>query len=157
MSKWFRWVLLVAIIIVAGTIYYFYGTGDRNITDFESCAKKYPVMETYPAQCRTSDGRTFTEPTPIPSTAASSSGATLQLSSAWQVCETDSDCVETQPDCCGCSNGGTQVGINKKYLAAWQSEIAKACQDIGCPAVYVCTEGKISCNSNKVCEFKRNQ
>ena len=32
-----------------------------SITDFESCAAAgYPVMESYPEQCRTPDGQTFT-------------------------------------------------------------------------------------------------
>jgi hypothetical protein len=31
------------------------------INDFDSCAAVYPVMETYPEQCRTPDGRTFTK------------------------------------------------------------------------------------------------
>ena len=34
---------------------------DSSITDFASCAKKYPVQMTYPEQCRTPDGRTFTQ------------------------------------------------------------------------------------------------
>ena len=32
----------------------------KNIADFESCAKAgFPIMESYPEQCRTPDGRTF--------------------------------------------------------------------------------------------------
>lgn len=42
------------------------------ITDFETCAQAgYPIMESYPAQCRTPDGQTFiqkTSTTPSPST-----------------------------------------------------------------------------------------
>jgi hypothetical protein len=33
----------------------------NNIVDFESCAKEYPVLETYPEQCMTSDGKSFTK------------------------------------------------------------------------------------------------
>lgn len=33
-----------------------------EVTDFESCVNAgNPILETYPAQCRTPDGRTFTE------------------------------------------------------------------------------------------------
>lgn len=31
------------------------------VTNFEECAKVYPVMESYPAQCRTPDGRHFVQ------------------------------------------------------------------------------------------------
>jgi hypothetical protein len=33
------------------------------IDTFEKCAAKYPVMTSYPEQCRTPDGRIFTGPT----------------------------------------------------------------------------------------------
>ena len=35
--------------------------GNPTINDFESCAKEYPVLETYPEQCKTNDGRSFTK------------------------------------------------------------------------------------------------
>jgi hypothetical protein len=35
--------------------------GNPAIYDFESCAKKYPVRETYPEQCAMPDGPTFTK------------------------------------------------------------------------------------------------
>ena len=35
----------------------------KNINSFEECAKAgYPVMQTYPRQCKLPDGRNFTEP-----------------------------------------------------------------------------------------------
>ena len=33
--------------------------GNPAIKDFESCAKKYPVMETYPERCQVPDGPSF--------------------------------------------------------------------------------------------------
>ncbi|MDD2785322.1 MAG: hypothetical protein PHS79_00340 [Patescibacteria group bacterium] len=33
-----------------------------TINNFEDCAKYYPVMESYPEQCRTPDGRLFVRP-----------------------------------------------------------------------------------------------
>lgn len=32
------------------------------ITNYDECAAKYPILETYPTQCRTPDGRTFVGP-----------------------------------------------------------------------------------------------
>lgn len=36
-------------------------SGSEGVGDFESCAKKFPVLETYPEQCKTDDGKTFTK------------------------------------------------------------------------------------------------
>jgi hypothetical protein len=33
----------------------------ESISTFDQCAAKYPVMESYPRQCRTPDGKSFTE------------------------------------------------------------------------------------------------
>ena len=68
-------------------------------------------------------------------------------------CEQDSDCVETQADCCSCNSGGEQIGINKKYLKEWENTLAEKCQDIGCITLFNCKEGKVICENNK-CEFK---
>lgn len=35
--------------------------GNPVIYDFDSCAKKYPVMEIYPEQCTIPNGPTFTK------------------------------------------------------------------------------------------------
>ncbi len=35
--------------------------GNPTIKDFDSCAKKYPVVETFPEQCSIPDGPTFTK------------------------------------------------------------------------------------------------
>ncbi len=35
--------------------------GNPAINDFESCANKYPVMETYPERCQIPDGPSFTK------------------------------------------------------------------------------------------------
>jgi hypothetical protein len=46
---------------------YTFGKGDvdpaimQSITDFDSCALLYPVMESYPERCLTPDGRSFTK------------------------------------------------------------------------------------------------
>lgn len=35
--------------------------GNPPIQDFDSCAQKYPVMETYPQRCAIPNGPTFTK------------------------------------------------------------------------------------------------
>lgn len=35
--------------------------GNPEVADFESCAARYPVIETYPEQCVMPDGPTFTK------------------------------------------------------------------------------------------------
>ena len=58
--------VLVALVIIAGLFFAFAANKGQqqllSITNFEQCANAgYPVMESYPRQCRTPDGRTFTE------------------------------------------------------------------------------------------------
>ncbi|MCK5084683.1 MAG: hypothetical protein KAQ64_03445 [Candidatus Pacebacteria bacterium] len=72
----------------------------------------------------------------------------------WRNCEQDSDCVETQADCCSCRNGGKQIGINKKYLKNWENTLTEKCQDIGCIALFNCKKGEVVCKDNK-CEFQK--
>ena len=61
-------VLLLAVVIIAGVFVYM-ALNQQNevgrISSFEECkAAWYPIMESYPEQCKTPDGRTFTN-TPI--------------------------------------------------------------------------------------------
>ncbi len=53
--------LVVLVIAIAGA--WWYGTRHNatwtSITTFEQCAQLYPVMESYPEQCATPDGRSF--------------------------------------------------------------------------------------------------
>lgn len=39
---------------------------DSEIKSFANCAAVYPVMESYPRQCKTKDGRTYAEELPAP-------------------------------------------------------------------------------------------
>jgi hypothetical protein len=53
--------------VIAGVVLLIVGVVVWNLTkvgafhSFEDCAAKYPVMESYPEQCRTPDGRIFTK------------------------------------------------------------------------------------------------
>lgn len=53
-------VILVLIVIAVFTVTYYQDQGLEQVTDFDSCALAgYPIMESYPEQCITPDGRTF--------------------------------------------------------------------------------------------------
>lgn len=54
-------VLSILSVIGAGSFYLFNRQQLTAINSFEECAKKYPVLESYPAQCNTSDGRHFVQ------------------------------------------------------------------------------------------------
>lgn len=65
MKKWgIR--ILVAFLIIVGAFgaFYFYQQQQKiaGISSFEECADAgFPIMESYPPQCRTSDGKNFTQ------------------------------------------------------------------------------------------------
>jgi len=55
---------IVIILLILGLVALWYQNSVKiqNITSFEECAAAgYPVMESYPEQCKTPDGRTFTK------------------------------------------------------------------------------------------------
>lgn len=69
------WWIILAIIVIIGLLIFLRGNedtwikdgsgnwvmhGNPAIQDFDSCAKKYPVRETYPEQCQVPSGPTFT-------------------------------------------------------------------------------------------------
>lgn len=58
--------LIVIFVIIALTIFLIIleHFQVKKIDNFEKCSAKYPIMETYPSQCRTPDGRTFVEIVP---------------------------------------------------------------------------------------------
>lgn len=55
--------IAVALLIILAGFYFYYdnkSTTALSVSSFEDCAKAgYPIMESYPEQCRTPDGRTF--------------------------------------------------------------------------------------------------
>lgn len=54
----------IVILLVLGAVYFVlnYQKEQPVVTDFDSCAAAgYPIMESYPRQCATPDGRSFTE------------------------------------------------------------------------------------------------
>lgn len=54
--------LIAGVAVVSGfLIFYQNQLKIKSINSFEDCAKYYPVMESYPAQCNTPDGRHFVQ------------------------------------------------------------------------------------------------
>ena len=49
------------ILLLVVVVLYWYGNKVPTVSSFAICAEKYPVMESYPRQCKTPDGRTFRE------------------------------------------------------------------------------------------------
>ncbi len=70
MKKTLLIAVIIAIVIVAGFLawWQFVREAPKPITNFEECAAAgNPVMESYPRQCRTKNGRNFVEILPSPS------------------------------------------------------------------------------------------
>lgn len=54
--------VLGVLLIVLGIFFGFRYLEMKSVSNFDECAARgFPIMETYPAQCRTPDGRTFTQ------------------------------------------------------------------------------------------------
>ncbi len=61
MNKNFIWIILLVVIIALGALVIYTPKVEPKILSFADCAKVYPVMESYPRQCKTPDGRTYAE------------------------------------------------------------------------------------------------
>lgn len=73
MKKFLLIIIIIIIVVLLSTLSILYIKQrqilaiDRSIRSFADCAKAgYQIMETYPEQCRTKDGRTFTKAIPDP-------------------------------------------------------------------------------------------
>jgi hypothetical protein len=54
--------MFITLVAAFGLYGVFYTLPSSEINSFDSCIKAgYPVMESYPRQCKTADGRTFVE------------------------------------------------------------------------------------------------
>ncbi len=64
MKQFIFWGILIVILAVAviGWVYKSRETPNTSVSNFEECAAKgYPVLKSYPRQCKTPNGKTFTE------------------------------------------------------------------------------------------------
>lgn len=76
--------ILIVLVIVAGLLLALSQTAKEqrmlSIQSYQDCVQAgYPVMESYPSQCRTPDGRLFVNPNeqaPMPPTEQATSSAT---------------------------------------------------------------------------------
>jgi hypothetical protein len=80
----------------------------------------------------------------------------LVFHTAWKNCLNDSDCVETQKDCCLCNSGGEKISINSLFLAEWDNLLKKNCKNTVCPSVSSCQIG-ISLCKEKRCFFEASE
>jgi len=102
------------------------------ITSFEECtAAGYPVMESYPRQCKTSDGRTFVEDIPV------SKGDFEPVTN----CQSDEECMlineELEYRCCWAGACDAVDYSQDKWIAvnkAWFEEGKAA----SCPSTQEC-------------------
>lgn len=50
-------------------------------------------------------------------------------------CESDSDCLMVNGDCCGCELGGSSIAINAKYADYWNKKLVPECKEFSCPDI----------------------
>jgi hypothetical protein len=76
-------ILLASLLIVTTSAFVWYVASERNrslITNYEECAAAgYPILESYPEQCRIPDGKTFTRTTGTTSESITVSGTLVCL------------------------------------------------------------------------------
>jgi len=74
----------------------------------------------------------------------------------WRNCSHDTDCIETQANCCDCRHGGRQVAINRGYLNKWREILSEKCQNVTCITLMSCRNGQVICEEGE-CRFKKEK
>lgn len=107
-----------------------------EITSFEECAAAgYPVMESYPEQCRTPDGRNFvreiprSQPPGSPYLYLTEAEIKREIAEA-NYCEAHADCVDVDSKCpfgCYTHVNKAEAGVIREMIHAFQSTCAYAC------------------------------
>lgn len=60
--KYILIVLVLAVLVAGGVLWCFYNKSEVEVNNFDECIMAgYPALESWPRQCRTSDGRNFVE------------------------------------------------------------------------------------------------
>jgi hypothetical protein len=77
----------------------------------------------------------------------------LIFHTAWKNCQDDSDCTETQKDCCSCDSGGEQISINNLFFTEWSNLLRKNCKNSVCSVLKKCQAGISVCKEKK-CFFE---
>jgi hypothetical protein len=102
----------------------------KNITSFEECVKAgYPILESYPRQCRTPDGRNFI------------SGTDFMEVNQNTSCSKDKDCMLLDKSlgfgCCW-SGACAQINYSEDKWVARNKEWFESVQDRNCPDQFDC-------------------
>lgn len=62
LTYWFVLATLVVFTLILGIVWWLKPDDEAEVNNFEECAAAgHPVMESYPRQCATLDGRNFVE------------------------------------------------------------------------------------------------
>ncbi|MBI2530318.1 MAG: hypothetical protein HYW05_04210 [Candidatus Diapherotrites archaeon] len=73
-------------------------------------------------------------------------------------CEENDDCISVQGGCCGCSSGGSNIAINKKYSEYWDELLSEKCRNTLCPTVisddWTCFAPEPKCQAS-ICVLER--
>lgn len=95
---------LLAIVVLVGAMFWFFTAPDTTpenpsdvgfVSNFDDCAAAgYPVMESYPRQCRTPDGQLYIESTPTNPVATATGGCYIGGCSS-QICSDQPDMAST--------------------------------------------------------------
>lgn len=72
-------VIGVASVVIGMIVQKKAGSQKPTVTSFEECGALYPVMESYPRQCRTPDGIVFVESVPLPPDMTTMTGTAADL------------------------------------------------------------------------------
>ena len=74
--------ILILAVVLGAYLYFVKGEDEKLVTvlSFETCVEAgYPVMESYPRQCKTPDGRTYAEEIPIQPTYINATSDLIQV------------------------------------------------------------------------------
>lgn len=129
--------------------------GDQSINSFEECAAAgYPIMESYPEQCRTSDGRNFVREVPEPITLPpNSENEPIACTADAKLCPDGSYVGRTGPNCefTPCPPPSSNSG--KCYIGGCSSQI---CSDQE-GAISTCEyREEYACYQTATCERQSN-
>ncbi|MCD4761682.1 hypothetical protein K8R32_01865 [bacterium] len=78
----------------------------------------------------------------------------ISILSEWGKCNSATDCVVVQKDCCTCEQGGIQQALNLNFEIKWQDIIKNKCSDVVCQGDNNCQSGEVICDNN-ICKFKQ--
>lgn len=138
-------ILFFIIASVAGVISYVLIKDDNEeINSYEECVEAgNPILETYPEQCKTPDGKTFTRQLTQEEQDNLDSGENTDYygSSTFSSCNADSDCIVS-----GCNMEICQ-GINEELMS---SICLAPAQDTPTQAGYKC-----GCSASNKCQWQK--